>query len=935
MTLTLVTGRPNAGKSGLLYRPVLEAAADASPIVLLPTRPDARRAADEFSARGVAGIRSMVLDEWIAELWSLHGDGRRLIESGVREALMLRACSETPLAAIASAAGRTGFVRALSSVAQRLPGTWSPEPRTAEDREVLAVLERYACLGREEGLLELGNAATILGGDPPRVEGPVVVNRFTDLSEAQEAFVRGLSTVAEVRIGLPWERGCPATEALTPLVERFAGSGEHLHVAAESGDGELALLERDLYRPGVPHEPTGAVVFAEAAGEEAEAVLAVDLAAELIAEGFEPGRIAIVFRDAASRVSMIETGAAQAGVSVYMDVALPLQTTAMGKALLGLLDVASGRDATRERMLAFLNSPYSGASPRDAEQLDLLWRRRRAGGRRLLEDAASRLEGTAAAIACARKVSGEPLTAMNVRNWQELMDALLLAAESRRGLTGAAGEADCAAHREVLRTISALAGGVSRGLGETAVREALCRVRVSPGGSQRDDEVLFTEVHRVRSRRFDAVVLGGLTAAEFSSERPRSVAAELLERLGAASGSDDRASERLLFYTVVTRARDRLFLLRQRTDMIGQGLRPSVFWDEVLDLYRASAPLEEDEHPAGVPVVSRPLSTLADNSVCYSPGRRAERRAGRSRESRPPMGSLSSEEVRAAVRMQDEFSVSELERYATCPYRWFLDRAVRPRELDVAFEAREAGSVAHEALAAFYQRWAGPDTPRRVVPDDLPEALRIADEVLDAAFESAPDTIGLAEELAAERVRRWVAGVIEDDAYLLPGYTPVCHEFAFGRAEGRPFELAGVALRGRIDRIDTCDRGMIVTDYKSAGTVPGHASFASRAVIQLPVYLAAAVSLRGGEAHGAIYRSLSSRKVRGFWRTDRLSLLECGAQTDAVDAEGLESILAEAAERVRTAAAGIRGGDIAPVAGGCDACGTCIARAICKEARSG
>jgi hypothetical protein len=182
MTLTLVTGRPNVGKSGLLYRPVLEAAADASPIVLLPTRPDARRAADEFSARGVAGIRSMVLDEWIAELWSLHGDGRRLIESGVREALMLRACSETPLAAIAPAAGRAGFVRALSSVAQRLPGTWSPEPRTAEDHEVLAVLERYVCLGREEGLLELGNAATILGANPPRVEGPVVVNRFTDLS---------------------------------------------------------------------------------------------------------------------------------------------------------------------------------------------------------------------------------------------------------------------------------------------------------------------------------------------------------------------------------------------------------------------------------------------------------------------------------------------------------------------------------------------------------------------------------------------------------------------------------------------------------------------------------------------------------------------------------------------------------------------------------
>jgi hypothetical protein len=931
MTLTLVTGRPNSGKSGLLYGPITEAAAKASPIVLLPTRPDARRASEEFSVRGITGVRAMVLDEWIAELWSLHGDGRRLIDGGVRQALMLRACAGTPMAAIASSAGRPGFARALSSVAQRLPGEWSPEPRTAEDREVVAVLECYSRMAQEEGLVEPGLAATLLGADPPHIEGPVAVNRFTDLSQAQEAFIRGLSALTEVRVALPWETGCPATEALTPLVERLADAGEHVHVEAHSDSGELALLERDLYRPSMPLDPTGAVVFAEAAGEEAEAVLAVDLAAELIEEGFEPGRIAIAFRDAASRVAAVQAAAAQAGIPVNADVALRLQATAMGRALLGLLDVASGRDATRERMLAFLHSPYSGATARDAEQLDILWRRHRAEGRRLLDDAASRVTGTGPAIRHAREVCGERLTPENVKKWQELMDALLLAAESRHGLVGKAGEMDCAVHREVLRTLSALAEGIRGGVGAEEVREAVSGVTVSPVGDRRDDEVLLTEVHRVRSRRFDALILGGLTAVEFSSEHPRTVSAELLERIGAASGSDERASDRLNFYTVVTRPRRRLVLLRQATDMAGEGLRPSVFWDEVLDLYRTAVPGDEDEHPCGVPLVSRPLSSLAESSVCYTPGRRAERRTGRRPMSRPAPGILSSREVLDALRMRDEFSVSELEQYAVCPYRWFLDRAVRPRELDTAFEAREAGSMAHEALATFYERWGGPDAGRRVEPDNLPEALRTVGEVLDAALESAPATIGLAEELAAARVRRWVAGVIEDDAYLLPGYTPVSHELAFGCAEGRPFELGGVTLRGRIDRVDACDRGLIVTDYKSAGSVPGHASFAGRGVIQLPVYLAAAASLLGGEAHGAIYRSLSSRKARGFWRADRLSLLECGARTDAVDADALRSILAQAEERVVAAAEGIRAGHIAPISGGCSACGTCVARATCGD----
>ncbi len=932
MALTLVTGRPNAGKSGILYQPILAAAAARSaPHVLFPTRPDARRAAEEFAARGATGIRTVVLDEWIAELWALYGDGRRLIDHGVREALIRRACAATPLSVLAASADTPGFARALASVAERIAGAWSPRPQSAEDREMIAVLDHYERIADAEGLVEPASAAVLLGSEPPLLDGPVAVNRFTDLSAAQEAFVCGLAAVTDVLIALPWEEGHPATEALGPLVQRIADAGEHVHVGTGSSRDELAVIERDLYRPASSHEANGSVVFAEAAGEEAESVLAIDLAAELIDGGIDPERIAIVFRNAASRAPLLEAAAVQAEVPVAIDVAVPLAQTAMGRALLGVLDAASGRDVSRETVLAFLHSPYSGATPLDVEQLDVIWRRGRVTGGRLLDDAASRVAGTATAVAAARAVCSVPVVPENVKKWKHLVDVLLVAAESRRGLVGVAGAQDCAVHREALRMIGALAGGVSGGVGEADARASLARITISFGGQDLHDAVVCTEIHRVRSRRFDALIVGGLTASEFSSERTRPFAAELMDRLGMPSGTDERKSERLLFYTAVTRPRTRLILLRQTTDAAGRALRPSVFWDEVLDLYREPGSTEEEGFPSGVPLVSRPLTALASHSVCYSPGRRKKRAvaAGRSRSQR--RGVLRSEEVIAAVRGQDEFSVSELERYATCPYRWFFDRAIKPRELDVGFEAREAGSVAHDALAAFYARWSEPGGPRRVVPQDLSEALELAEEVVDGVFASAPAAIGLAEELAVERVKRWVTGAIEDDAHLLPGYTPLAHELAFGRTEGRPFEFGGVALRGRIDRVDSCGRGLVVTDYKSARTVRGHKSFAGGNVMQLPVYLAAAVMLLDGEADGAVYRSLSSRTARGFWRCERVSLLEYGSRTDAVDAEAMQTILSEAAERVAAAASGIRAGVIAPVAGGCNVCGSCPARATCGE----
>ncbi|HET6499113.1 MAG TPA: PD-(D/E)XK nuclease family protein, partial [Coriobacteriia bacterium] len=880
MALTLVTGRPNAGKTGRLHGFLESAAANGEAVLALPSMPDAQRAADEFAIRGVAGVRTCVLDRWIADLWALYGDGTRIVTPPVRAVLVREACSRERFRALASSATTPGFANMVAEIAERVPDPGQARPRTAEEHELVAALSRYGRLLQREGLVESSRVALSLGEAPPPVTGPIALNRFTDLSPAQETFVIGLASVADVMVSLPWEDGFAATEALTPLVRRFASAGAHEHVRSGEPGGELQLLEGGLFRAARSIEPTGAVVFVEAPNADLESALAVDLAARAIAEGVPPDRIAIAFRDAAPRVPLVAAAARRAGIALDADVALPLSELPMGRSLLALLDSVTGSDGSRERLAAYLHSPYSGFAPSELERPDAGWRRRRTTGDRLLSEAAS--AGGSRAIGLARAACSARLTARTVRKWQRLLDEMLVS--SWRGHEAAYERSDAVVHREALRTLSSLADGLGRGVPAAEVRTALARTRVTLGGGERQGAVVLTEAHRIRSRRFDVVILGGLAGAEFSPEAARSAQRGLLERLGVSGGADEREAERLLFYIVATRPRKRLYLLRHASDQAGQPVAASSLWHDALDLYRGVGGPDGEDRVTGAPAIVVDASAVARSGIAYTPGGREARAVERGTAGYPSRGALCSPAVKRALADREEFGVGELEVYSCCPYRWFFEHELRPREIEAAFEPRHAGSLAHAALARFYARWSPQDAPRRVTPETLGEAITCGEEAVDEVLAEWPAALDLAERLATDRVRRWVIDTIRDDALVMPGYLPVAHEFAFGRREGRPFCFGGVFVRGRVDRIDALGESLVVTDYKSSADIHGHRSFATKKTMQLPVYLSAVAAHLGGDGHGAVFRSLRARTARGFWRGDRVSFESCGVGVDAVDA---------------------------------------------------
>ncbi len=252
----------------------------------------------------------------------------------------------------------------------------------------------------------------------------------------------------------------------------------------------------------------------------------------------------------------------------------------------------------------------------------------------------------------------------------------------------------------------------------------------------------------------------------------------------------------------------------------------------------------------------------------------AERRdAVRDRRASPHAGAVGGpalEALRAAL--PDEWSPTQLEEWARCPFRLLLKIGVgldEPSEEGLDIEVRDEGSLLHAVLERFVRtraaRGAWPPTGDE---GDLREAHAVAEEVL-AEFERAGRTGDPAvwagrREAVLARVDR----VVRAEAEGPRDVTPALVEHAFGGRSGRPpLELSAggqvVRLRGRIDRVDAGPGRLLVIDYKnSRGTALaekldpeafGETSF------QIPTYLlAAARDLPGRPRLDATYAVLRS-----------------------------------------------------------------------------
>jgi RecB family exonuclease len=317
----------------------------------------------------------------------------------------------------------------------------------------------------------------------------------------------------------------------------------------------------------------------------------------------------------------------------------------------------------------------------------------------------------------------------------------------------------------------------------------------------------------------------------------------------------------------------------------------------------------------------------------------AERRAAvEARRSSPYSGGVPPAAM--ALAIPAEWTPSQLEEHARCPFRLFAALGLGLREPDGAgldIDPRDEGSLAHAALERFIgdriRRGLG---PLRGAPEEV-EDLRAAAAQVFRRFESQgrvgdPAAWAARRRAVLSRLERLAAAEAREPTGLAPAL--VEHRFGQGEAEG-PLafqeEGATVLLRGRLDRVDASADRLLVVDYKNSRDVASHRAKLDPEALgvanfQVPAYLLAAARALPGRARlGASYvllrapgrlQALELRAGDPFLETDE-------ARRAAVRAAGGRTF----ADAVTSAVRRIRSGEL-PVAS--RDCGGCAFGAVCR-----
>lgn len=314
-----------------------------------------------------------------------------------------------------------------------------------------------------------------------------------------------------------------------------------------------------------------------------------------------------------------------------------------------------------------------------------------------------------------------------------------------------------------------------------------------------------------------------------------------LETQGTALGPslpDRIARERYLGYIACTRASERLSIAYSRQSADGKTLNPSPFIAHLQKIFPALAIEEfaadqdwrEAEHICELAGKFKNLHQLLEIPALKS----LEEKLAALYE---PSGTENLSPTLAAKLYGPVLhsSVSRLEEFAECPFKFFTRSGLRANERKVfELDARERGNFQHDVLKAFHEqitregkRW------RDLTP---PEARERVGEI--AAKQMQDFRHGLFQDSAGTLfAARAMTAALQDFVEVIVGwmreqyeFDPVAAELGFGgRNDAAPaweIELGDgrkLALQGRIDRVDLWrdpDSDMalaVVTDYKSGG----------------------------------------------------------------------------------------------------------------------
>lgn len=772
MTLSLIVGPPNSGRTGKMIDGYL-AAIERDPVLVVPTLDDAERFETELTGRvgAVLGATVCTFDRLFSLVAQATETPALPALSPIQRTRVAREAVDRcgGLVALAASSRRAGFAAALDEIVADLqaarvdPDTLAARAAQSEEagpyEAEVARLYGAWCevrdeLGRADSHSLASDAIAALRERPDSWRArPVFLYGFDDLTIEQLDLLRALLGAADVTVALPWEDRDALTAARGAL---FAELREIEGVTIETLEADPTFTSsRSLFeverRFGEPRDargesiaPDGGIELLASAGELAEAEAVGGAIAGLLDDGEEAGEIAVVLRQPDALGPLYRRVFARFGIPAAVQADLDVTRTLTGAGMVALLEAATG-SMTAEDVLDYLRTPGIDSQNR----VDWFEGRIRRGRLSSADEAIADWnsgEGRRklAEIEKMRSASGADLLREAARQARWIAEGAMrhtgeVAGEDRSLELRAGGEIESG-----LLELADLGLDVDPARLAWTVRELTVLLWRGPT----EGRVRVISPYRARARRVKHLFLCSLQDGDFP--RRDSGGPLLSDDSRAALALRPRvkaeAEDRYLFALSLSRPKDRVWLSWRVADDEGGAAARSPFVDEVRELLDPPLPddLEERDDallaeadgrgiaepvfaPGAAPSEDELARALAARVGSASEGTggldasepalreriaaRLEGAADATTLKRLHPGPLQVPSVLAEMEDKDRFGPSTLEEFATCPYRWFVQHELQPQRIGPESDALTSGDVAHRVLEALYRERPG-DTAR-------------------------------------------------------------------------------------------------------------------------------------------------------------------------------------------------------------------------------
>ena len=419
---------------------------------------------------------------------------------------------------------------------------------------------------------------------------------------------------------------------------------------------------------------------------------------------------------------------------------------------------------------------------------------------------------------------------------------------------------------------------------------------------------------------FDELTFVGLVEGEWPERQRRNIfyAPAVLASLGWPSEHDRRSAATASFLDLVQSPATTVTLSTLTLDDEAL-VEPSTLVDDVSALGLSRVELAS---PSGRVFVDEALSLDPVDLDALQPDARdwADMRLSRTNASDPRFHGA------AGPQVPRELSVSGIETYLTCPFKFFAHRVLRleeERDDNEVMDPRAQGQFVHEVFESFFTRWHHCGH-RTITPANLDTARGLFAEVVEDRI-AANNLPGA--EAAIERTRLLgspVAAGLGEVVFRMEAErpTPVVERLLEEKLRGE-FEFTGsrgsrrIGLHGVADRLDLLEDGTFrLIDYKLSS-----APSKSRA-LQLPIYgLCAEQRLQ--QYRGRSW-TLGEAAYISFRGPQRVTLL-------FTKRSDREQVMPAAQDRLIDAVDAIERGEFPPTPTDVFLCGFCGYGAVCRK----